>query len=178
MTIIALTGNRGAGKSYLAAELATALDGEVLPLAQPLRDGLRAMFPWLTPEQLRGASKEVIDGRMGTTPRRALQTLGTEWARTELDDEVWLRRWAWSAAALAARAYAPGAIIVDDVRFANEVEFFAARGATFIHVLGGQPPGDHASDQITPYPDSYVVPHRGGLEYLRMCTSFFTEFDR
>lgn len=162
-SIIALTGNRGAGKTYLAREIAeyTLEDVEVLPFADGLKAGLAAMFPWLTYEQLYGRHKESFDPGMATTPRRALQTLGTEWARSILGRDTWVRRWLYVYERSTADV-----VLVDDVRFENEAQVLLELGATFIHVEGGDPPEDHASEGFGPVEGSLIVPPLGGLTHL------------
>jgi hypothetical protein len=64
---------------------------------------------------------------LGVTPRQLLQTLGTEWGRTCIHPDVWLKCWRSTAD----RYLSTGvSIVCDDIRFPNE--------ADLIRSLGGQ----------------------------------------
>lgn len=63
----------------------------------------------------------------GKTPRFAMRTLGTEWARKEIDEGLWMRAAQHRALALLAQGHC---VVFDDVRFDNE--------AQMIHALGGK----------------------------------------
>jgi hypothetical protein len=159
--LIGITGNRRAGKSTLARSLASARPYsrvELIPFAGALKDGLRAMFPWLTGDQLCGETKGEFDARLGSSPRLAMQTLGTEWARETLGDSVWLRRWEWAFEQSTADL-----VIVDDVRFENEADLLLSHGATFYHVEGGEAPSQHSSEGFGPAPGSKVVRYQPDL---------------
>ena len=59
----------------------------------------------------------------GATPRHAMQTLGTEWGRQLLHPDLWIILWR-------SRARSTPLVVVDDVRFPNEVAAVRAEGGT------------------------------------------------
>jgi hypothetical protein len=66
----------------------------------------------------------------GLSPRAALQTLGTEWGRNALGDQVWIE----TAYRDAAHSKAP-LVVITDGRFPNEVEFVRAVGGKALRIL-------------------------------------------
>lgn len=85
--IIGIAGPIGAGKTTVASMLP--VDAH-LQWADPLYSGLAAMLG--VPESiLRGRDKkEDPIGWLGVSPRRLLQTLGTEWGRNLIRDDLWV----------------------------------------------------------------------------------------
>jgi hypothetical protein len=130
--VIGLSGPAGSGKSTAAAALLKTPGYIRLPLAGPIKRMLRAGLG-LTEEHTDGALKEVpVEKLGGFTPRRLLQTLGTDWGRS-MDPEFWLRIWLNDA--LQASWSARG-IVVDDVRFLNEASFLRREtGARIISIV-------------------------------------------
>lgn len=78
---------------------------------------------------------------LGVTSRHLQQTLGTEWGRTCVSPDVWLRVWKRRV-----RHY--NRVVVDDVRFVNEAELIRELGGEVWHVeRPGQLRGtDHSSE--------------------------------
>ncbi|MGA0406450.1 MAG: hypothetical protein ACO3PR_00045 [Limisphaerales bacterium] len=64
----------------------------------------------------------------GETLRRALQTLGTEWGRELMGEDIWLDH-------LLRRSADFSKIAVDDMRFPNEYEGLRKQGAIFVRLL-------------------------------------------
>lgn len=60
-------------------------------------------------------NKEVLIPEVNQTPRHLMQTLGTEWGRNLIDNDVWL-----TIFEQASKGFKK--VVVDDVRFANEAE--------------------------------------------------------
>lgn len=165
--LIGLTGPAGSGKDTVADELER-LDFDRYALASPLKTGLRAMFD-LTREHTDGRLKEIsIPELGGLTPRRLMQTLGTEWARNTVHDDVWL----WLARQQWEGAGYPG-LVITDVRFDNEADFIRAHGGTVWHV---QRPEEHrpvfseshASEAgVTDRKGDVIVDNSGTLDDLK-----------
>ena len=157
MRIVGLCGYLGSGKSIAAACLRH--EGFALyPMAQVLKDMLRTFG--LTEQQVRGAEKNVpVELLGGKTPRHAMQTLGTEWGRDQIDKSVWLNAW-WN------KAKNMRAVVCDDVRFENEATFIRSKGGIIIQVAReGHEPGEHASEKI-PFTPDHVVDNNGTIPEL------------
>ncbi len=120
--VIGLSGPARAGKSTTSRYLADAYNLQRTAFANLLREVAVLMYPWLDwmlDSEQYDAKKEIVDPKLGITPRKVLQLLGTEvgrniWADTWVDA---VRREIHEASALGL----PG-IVIDDVRFPNEAQ--------------------------------------------------------
>jgi hypothetical protein len=79
--------------------------------------------------QLHGSSKETIDPYWGFSPRWALQTIGTELFREQIDPDIWVK----SVLRRIERAPEQNWVI-SDVRFPNEAEAIQAMGGFVVRV--------------------------------------------
>lgn len=127
--IIGFAGLAGAGKDTAGAVFVERGYSRV-SLAQPMKSMLsrllrdRGVAKRDVGKYTDGALKDVpTDYLMGRTPRHALQTLGYEWGRKLMDNELWIDT-------LKRRIRRSGQAVVTDVRFADECEA--------IRDLGGQ----------------------------------------
>ena len=130
--IIGLAGRKGSGKTTAARALADHAATLVAPLnfADPLKRMLRV---FLTAEQTDGDQKEQpIDWLDGVTPRRLMQTLGTEWGRDTVHPDFWIRLWERQAADLL--SWPNAVVVVADVRFPNEVAAVRRLGGKVIWI--------------------------------------------
>lgn len=146
--VIGFAGRAGAGKTTAALCLVATMGYCLMSFADPLRDMLRAVG--LTAEDL-SAGKEIPHLLLGgKTPRFALQTLGTEWGRKTISEELWIGL----ARHRLNRALDAGErIVFDDVRFANEAQMVRVIGGIVIHIdRPGLPPISqaHASEAGLP----------------------------
>lgn len=121
--IIALTGRKGSGKDTVAVHLQQEYGFAKYAFADPMKKACRIIFGWST-EAVYGDLKERIDPRYGISPRKALQTLGTEWGQHELSKHddfgdttgrmLWVKRFT-------DRMYTPAARwVITDLRFPHE----------------------------------------------------------
>ena len=119
--LIGFTGPAGCGKDLAASFL----EARRVGFADPLYRGLATMLG-VPEERLRDrAMKERPIVGFDVSPRRLLQTLGTEWGRRCVAEDLWVdmarRQWC--------RFRALGeTVVVPDVRFANEAEAIRADG--------------------------------------------------
>lgn len=129
--IVGLTGLAASGKTTATEALCVAKPNFVrLKFAGPLKDMLAVLG--LTRAHLEGELKnEPLDILCGKTPRYAMQTLGTEWGRNTLGDNIWVRVLQEKARGLMLRGYS---VVVDDVRFPNEVEGVKRMGGIVVRV--------------------------------------------
>lgn len=141
--LIGLTGPAGAGKNLVASMVP---DAVVIQLADPIYAGLALMLG--VEEQMlraRSTKEQPIEWLNGRSPRQLLQTLGTDWGRRLVADDLWLT--------LAARridqlehAGAP-AVVIADVRFDNEAEMIRERGGEVWRV--DRPPAAAAAEHVS-----------------------------
>ena len=128
--LVGFTGKARSGKDT-AADF-TGLDK--YSFATPIKDACKAIFDW-DDEHVNGPLKEVVDPKYGVSPRQALQTLGTDWARDTINKDIWLIR--------ARTVLEHGNVVVADVRFDNEAELIRELGGIVIEVVG-----KHSSENV------------------------------
>ena len=119
--LIGIAGRKGVGKTELARYLVGHHGFIERALADPIKEAVVAIFQ-LSPQQLDGDNKEVVDIRHNMSPRQMMQFLGTDIFRKHLNENFWVdhfRRWYDGM----------HDVVVPDVRFQNEVDM--------IHSLGG-----------------------------------------
>lgn len=142
--IIGIAGLAGSGKSTLAQIIADRHDFSVESLAGPVKAVCAHLFGFSL-EQLYGLSesRERPDPRWdGLTPRRALQTLGTDWGRA-MHPDVWVRALLTTLAA----PCAPKRVVIPDVRFQNEVDAIRKAGGHTVGITrNGVTAGSHVSE--------------------------------
>jgi hypothetical protein len=124
------------GKSTVAAALEA--DGFVrVPFAATLKAMARVLLEAIGYEplfigELLSVRKEVpLDALDGVTVRHLLQTLGTDWGRQQVHQELWLRCWQGQVERLLA---AGRNVVADDVRFANEARTIEELGGAMVQV--------------------------------------------
>ena len=115
--LIALTGPKGVGKTTFAKRIqqeSKVLGAvEVLSFAGPLKSMLRGL---LRPEAYTPEGKENPKyGFCGKTPRHMMQTLGTDWGRKLIGEDVWVEIVRGQIDASDADT-----VLIDDLRFENE----------------------------------------------------------
>lgn len=127
-TLIGLAGKAGAGKDSAADTLCRTFCFHRHSFAAPLKSMAKELG--LTDAQLHDpALKEApIDWLDGITPRRILQTLGTDWGRAMIHPDIWLR--------IAERTIRItfGDLVITDVRFDNEARLIRALGGQIWHI--------------------------------------------
>lgn len=146
MKLIGIAGQARSGKDTLASYMLDNLDGIWLrsSFADPIKEMLRAIGVDCSDD-----AKAVIDDSYGVTPRHMMQTLGSEWGRTLIDNDIWVKAFA--------RLNAGKCVIVPDVRFENEADLVRQHGV-LIHLTGrGGIAGNHVSENPIGFKDGDIV---------------------
>lgn len=147
-SLIVLFGPQQAGKTTTSNELVKKLGFIKVSFADPLYF-FAAHLLGVSPEEIRNLPKEEPRVELeGKSIRRTLQTLGTEWGRDMMGQDIWLN----NAVRRIKQLQAEGKhVVVDDCRFTNE--FAAMRGAGGMMVKINRPKGPaqsaptHGSEQ-------------------------------
>ena len=157
--IIAFTGPMSCGKSTAAKYLTTNYNFIRHYFAKPLKDMLKVLG--LTDEHVNGSLKEkdcwMIGGK---TPRYAMQTLGTEWGRDMIHKDLWAMAW---------KNTRPGNrdIVVDDLRFPNEIEVLRSLNGLVIKVeRPGQEHTQAHESEAHELPYDFILENDGTIEDL------------
>ena len=161
MEIVALVGAAGCGKSTVA-EILQGMGYHRLKFSQPLKDMLKAIG--LSDEHTEGKLKEVpCDLLSGRTPRYAMQTLGTEWARDIMDKDFWLNLWR-------TKAQQYDKIVAEDCRFANEAALVKSMGGNLwrINRLGYDYSGHSSETEMEDLNCDCVINNHSNEADLRM----------
>lgn len=159
-TIIGLCGYKGCGKTTAAEELYK-IGYTRIRFAQGLKAMLLAFG--LTEAMVDGDQKEVpTDLLMGQTPRHAMQTLGGDWGRGMIAENLWVEN--WKHRVLATPEHVP--IVADDLRYPNEVEMIQALGGDIVMITrpGFERSSTHASEDLSHITPDYVLPNNGSIE--------------
>lgn len=129
--LVAFTGPAGCGKST-AAEKLVSLGWMRVKFAGPLK--AMAAELGLNDEQIEGALKEVPIPHMGgVTPRRIMQTLGTEWGRKTIHPDLWVNI---ARERILTLMDCGMDVVVDDCRFDNEAAMIRELGGTVCKITG------------------------------------------
>ena len=164
--LIGITGKARAGKDTVASMILDMYPSEGYSFALPLKMGLQAMLG-LTWAHTDGELKECELEWLGKSPRQLMQTLGTEWGRVCVDENIWLT--------LAQRRYAMNhslgrTLVISDVRFQNEADWIRENGK-LIHVYrdGLKSVAAHSSEGGIAYDNDrdLMICNNGSIEELR-----------
>ena len=152
----------GVGKST-AADYLTSRGFVKIKMAAPLKAMLKSIG--LTDEHIEGHLKEEpCEMLYGKTPRYAMQTLGTEWGRGLIHNNLWTSLWLDRVL----KAHRAGLdVVCDDVRFPNEAEAVRSIGGVIVGLTreGHARSEEHESELIDISPD--IKLHNGGdLQHL------------
>lgn len=169
MRLIGLTGRAGSGKDAVARILATQHGYSRMSFAEPIKRGLNSMFGiQASVFEDRSLKEKPIDW-IGHSPRYLMQTLGTEWARHMVNEDIWIRV---AAQLLAQHRRLGGPVCIVDVRYSNEAAWVRGQGGDLWHIARPFPenviPLGHSSELGVPiYAGLDSVLHNDrGLEQL------------
>lgn len=127
-TIVGIIGFAHVGKSQVAQTLIDEYNFTRIKFSDGLKNMLRAIG--LTEDEIEGDLKEKPCEKLGgQTPRHAMITLGTDWGRKLIHEDLWVLAW---------RKYVLDSpadyIVVDDCRFLNEAGMMRRLGGVIWHV--------------------------------------------
>jgi hypothetical protein len=130
--LIGLCGPAGAGKSTVADLLRRRHNFVSLAFADPIYAAV-TLITGLTADQLQDRdTKEKIIEHIGKSPRYLLQTLGTEWGRNTIGENIWVDLLLRRLDKLKSFDFG---VAVTDVRFPNEVAALRAAGGVIWKVV-------------------------------------------
>jgi hypothetical protein len=133
MTVVGLSGFAQSGKTTAALYLEKKYGVRRKHIAEPLRAMLavllkaNGMKDSMITRYLEGDLKESVIPELGVTSRYAQITIGTEWGRELISQDLWANTWE--------RGIADGESVMNDsVRFPNEAEAIRRRGGVVIMI--------------------------------------------
>ena len=140
------------GKSTAAAAL-TSANWKRLPFAATLKKMTRILLLDL------GQSEQEVEASIASqkelpcillpsrTPRQIMQTLGTDWGRDMIDQDIWIKCWKGQAVSALGDGFN---VVVDDVRRHNEAQVIKDFGGLMVKVVrpdgGSEAFSGHASE--------------------------------
>lgn len=153
--LIGIAGRAGSGKTTAAHYLETAKKFKRRSFAAPLKLALIAMG--VPDEFVYGERKgDPCPQLCGVTARHAMQTLGTEWGRNLIHGDLWVKLMEDALAVETAD------VVIDDVRFPNEVAMIKRRYGTVVWLSrGADNVGTHASENMSPNDADYFIVNDG-----------------
>jgi hypothetical protein len=165
----------GCGKTAVARILQEERGFEVVSFAGTLKRMTRILLLDLgmSEQEIKLAltkNKEMPEPLLaGRTPRELMQTLGTQWGRGCMDEELWNRCW---FGRVADELLMGSSVVTDDVRFPNEAKLLRDHGGLLIKVErpdgGSDRFAGHASEgALAATPMDGVLLNDGSLEDLR-----------
>lgn len=124
--------------------------------ADPIRKFVAHILGWSLAE-LEARKEDYIEW-LGTTPRRMMQTVGTEWGRIGVNDLIWVNRTLRAVDHNRINLFSP--TVITDVRFDNEAEAIRAAGGVVVHIVrpDALKTSAHVSENgVTRHPRDYVL---------------------
>ena len=168
MIVVGLCGRAGSGKSTAARYLVESHGFVRRPFAALLKGMLRYLLHAqgvssdVVERMVEGDLKEVPTPHLGgTTPRRAMQTLGTDWGRA-LSPNLWIETWAASLAGL-------DRVVADDVRFENEATAVRGLGGYVFRIEragAGSTSGARHASEVQPIAETLSIMNDGSVTDL------------
>ena len=170
LKLIGVTGAALSGKSTAAQYFVEEHRFVELAFAAPIKAAIQAMLD-VTDIQLRECKEDVV-APLDRSLRYLLQTLGTEWGRELVDEQIWIKLlaqdydfWRGNKASLK-----PEGIIISDVRFENEAKWVRGHGGIVLHLHRKDSDTVEAhstEDGVARKGQDYIIHNDFDLSYLR-----------
>lgn len=149
--IIGFAGKKGSGKDFAGQYLIKKYDYRKYAFADNLKKGIQEIF-FLEDDQLWGESKEIDDKFWGVSPRKLMQTIGTEIFRDSLHKYFkcnWEEGNFWVKCFQKWYLKNEGNVVITDVRFPEEVFMIQRMGGIIIYIeRDGLIYDDHSSENF------------------------------
>jgi len=170
--LIGLVGLKQSGKSTTAETLISGHSFARIKFAGALKAMVTTFLTQLqydTPDiedMIEGARKEEIIPEIGVSTRHLMQTLGHEWGRLQVAEDVWL------TVIQEKINFAPEGfhLVIDDCRYQNEADFIRDNGGIIIRVERDEVTNSedlHPSEQeMLNIPVDYVLKNNGDIADL------------
>lgn len=162
--IFGVAGRARSGKDTVANFIVATVGGYRYSFADPIRTMLTPLGVDMSDPYWQARKEEPIPA-IGVSPRRMMQTLGTEWGRDLIHPDLWLfmahQRLLHSG---------PG-MVISDVRFENEAAWLRKHGGRIIHVVrpDAKTIEEHASEAgVARGSDDLILFNNGTLEELQL----------
>lgn len=139
--LLGLVGPKGVGKDTSADYLVEKYSFTKVAFADPLKKCCQTLFDLPDNYFNEQALKETSVEPWGISPRKMMQTFGTDMVRSHLGDDFWLRHMEKRLNGDLTTCN----VVVTDIRFRNEAEFVRARGGYLVRVV--KTPNDCSVDQ-------------------------------
>ena len=162
------------GKSIVARQLVLEHGYRLRPFAGPLRAMLTTMLQGLglsdhqISHYLHQDKATPIPG-LGISARRLMQTLGTDWGRQMVADDLWVNAWT-------ASVFDQPLVVADDVRFPNEAHAIKLKGGEVWKIWrpGQRDSTGHVSEGLLNTWDSFdrLIVNDGDLAQLSKDVAF------
>ena len=127
--LIGIAGRARSGKDTVANFIVAAIGGYRYSFADPIRAMLAPLGVDMSDPYWQARKEEPIPA-LSVSPRRMMQTLGTEWGRQLINPDLWL-----IMAHQRLLQNGPG-MIISDVRFDNEAQRIVDLGGEVFEILG------------------------------------------
>lgn len=130
--LIALHGLPGVGKDAFANRLTESGNWSKISFAAPLKRGLSEMLNIPIEDIDNPTLKNAPNYKFNRSIRYMLQTLGTEWGRDLIDEDIWLKL---ATEGIEHQFTQNMNVVNTDLRFPNESAMIKKMGGYIIHIL-------------------------------------------